>query len=225
MPETAPFGALVPGSATAFVDGGFSNIGVRPIGDDLGRGAMVSGVPLAFVRQGLLGMPFAPALPACGGPGALPCPAGNRVGVDGAFKVPGLRNAELTGPYMHNGGQATLRQVIAFYERLGDFSDENIGHLDARLVDIDIREKDEEPLVEFLRSLTDEHVRDERKPFDHPQLFVPDGHPGGATMLACIRGLQACDALQEIPPVGEKGRRAAGLAPLGTFLGLDPAAL
>ena len=29
-------------------------------------------------------------------------------GVRGAFKIPGLRNVALTGPYMHNGGMATL---------------------------------------------------------------------------------------------------------------------
>lgn len=34
---------------------------------------------------------------------------------DGKFKVPTLRNVELTGPYMHNGYFKTLRGAIAFY--------------------------------------------------------------------------------------------------------------
>ena len=37
-----------------------------------------------------------------------------RVAVDGAHKVPALRNVELTAPYFHNGGMATLEQVKAF---------------------------------------------------------------------------------------------------------------
>lgn len=33
----------------------------------------------------------------------------------GWFKVPTLRNVELTGPYMHNGRFRTLREAVAFY--------------------------------------------------------------------------------------------------------------
>lgn len=33
----------------------------------------------------------------------------------GKFKVPGLRNVSVTGPYMHNGMFATLREVIDYY--------------------------------------------------------------------------------------------------------------
>jgi len=33
----------------------------------------------------------------------------------GKFKVPTLRNVELTAPYMHNGSLATLEQVVNFY--------------------------------------------------------------------------------------------------------------
>ena len=39
---------------------------------------------------------------------------------NGNFKSIGLRNIELTGPYFHNGGQATLEEVIDFYARGGD---------------------------------------------------------------------------------------------------------
>ena len=143
---------------------------------------------------------------------------------------PGLRGVrwarraagELTGPYFHNGGQATLRQVALFYERLGDFSNENVQDLDPELARVEFFEADEQPLVQFMLSLTDEHVRDEQQPFDHPQLFVANGHPGDQAVLACVRGAQACDDLLQIPPVGGNGRRAAGLGPLETFLGLDP---
>ena len=39
----------------------------------------------------------------------------------GTFKVPGLRNVEFNGPYFHNGGKATLAQVVEFYDNGGDF--------------------------------------------------------------------------------------------------------
>ena len=36
-------------------------------------------------------------------------------------------------------------------------------------------------LVAFLKALTDERVRSAAAPFDHPQIFVPNGHPGVRT--------------------------------------------
>jgi cytochrome c peroxidase len=38
----------------------------------------------------------------------------------GAFKTPQLRNVALTAPYMHDGSEATLVQVIEFYDRGGN---------------------------------------------------------------------------------------------------------
>jgi cytochrome c peroxidase len=201
------------------------------------RGGWASGNALAIILTGsgrrtaesfdgdkgrapLLHVEYAVGPGATGGSPA--CPEDNRVAVDGAFKVPGLRNVELTGPYFHNGGQATLAQVVVFYERLGDFSNENLRDVDANLARIFFTEPEEEQLIEFMLSLTDERVREEREPFDHPQLFVPNGHLGDHSVLDCVSGLQACDNLMAIPPVGKKGRGDAGLSPLGTFLGLDP---
>lgn len=90
--------------------------------------------------------------------------------VDGAFKVPGLRNVELTGPYFHNGGQATLRQVAVFYERLGDFSNESLRDLDPNLASVFFTEPEEDLLVEFMRSLTDP---------THGMLFAPGSVASG----------------------------------------------
>jgi cytochrome c peroxidase len=39
----------------------------------------------------------------------------NKRSEDGKFKVPTLRNIELTGPYMHNGYFRTLRGTVVFY--------------------------------------------------------------------------------------------------------------
>jgi len=38
----------------------------------------------------------------------------------GAFKTPQLRNVALTAPYMHDGSEKTLRDVIEFYDRGGN---------------------------------------------------------------------------------------------------------
>jgi len=218
MPELVD-GNLIVGEETAFLDVGFSNIGVRPTTDDLGRGGEANGFPLSFTRQALAGLEFAPELPECGGLDEEDCPENDRVAVDGAFKVPGLRNVALTGPYFHNGGDATLEDVVEFYDRRSNYGDDNIADLERNIARITITELDEDPLVEFLESLTDPRVAWEMGAFDHPQLFVPNGHPGDHTVLDCTSGIQACDDAFEVPPIGRFGRAAAGLEALEPFLG------
>ncbi len=39
--------------------------------------------------------------------------------------MPSMRNVELTAPYMHSGGMATLEQVVEFYNRGGDYAQQN----------------------------------------------------------------------------------------------------
>ncbi len=215
------------GTETVLADNGYYNIGVRPIAEDLGRGGTVLGKPLSVSRQALLGLSFAPRLPAA-------APQNPRVMADGAFKVPGLRNVELTGPYFHNGCQATLRDVLMFYHRHGDFGDSNIASLDSplALIKLDARldaagsDLDTDQLIKFLVTLTDDRVRNETAPFDHPQLFIPNGHPGdkngipaGGFTTAANGVKQANDVLLELPAVGRDGRQAAGLASVKPFLG------
>lgn len=90
----------------------------------------------------------------------------------GRFKTPGLRNVELTGPYFHNGELLTLRQVVDFYNRGGDFR-EAATDSDIRPLGLSSAEKD--ALVAVMLAMTDERVRFERQPFDHPSLYVPNG--------------------------------------------------
>ncbi|MEA2163105.1 MAG: cytochrome c peroxidase [Thermoanaerobaculia bacterium] len=67
---------------------------------------------------------------------------------NGAFRVPTLRNVELTAPYMHDGSIATLDDVIRRYAV-------------ARKLTLSVEEQAD--LAEFLRSLTDrEFVTDTR---------------------------------------------------------------
>lgn len=216
-------------------DIGFYNIGVTPTAADLGRGGSDPfGLPLSFTRQFLnkSSMPFAAdfiAQPGCittplsDPPRICPPFAGpplvTRAAVNGAFKTPGLRNVELTGPYFHNGSMVTLRQVVDFYIRGGNFHDENLADLDPFVDGIPAlknREEDQTALIDFLLALTDERVRWERAPFDHPQLLVPNGHqqkingdPRRTRILA--------DNLIEIPAVGRNGRTQAQ-GPLKPFM-------
>ncbi|MDB5905523.1 MAG: Di-heme cytochrome c peroxidase [Betaproteobacteria bacterium] len=185
--------------AMASYDNGFHNIGVRPTQEDRGVGGSDPfGAPLAdsvLARRGLL-------LPA-----KLDAPIGRneRIAVDGAFKTPGLRNVELTAPYYHNGGQLTLLQVVEFYNRGGDFRENNIDNLDADVRGLGLTTVEKNALVAFLKGLTDERVRWHRAPFDHPQLFVSDGHPGNQSSVTAGRSWKAVDKLREIPAVGARG--------------------
>jgi cytochrome c peroxidase len=131
----------------------------------------------------------------------------DRTNVLGAFKTPQLRNVELTGPYMHNGGMATLRQVVDFYNRGGDFAQANQDNLDPNIVPLGLTEDQKNALVAFMVGLTDERVRFERAPFDHPQLFIPNGHPGDTTAVTPDPNKpgQATDSLLQLPAVGAGG--------------------
>lgn len=66
-------------------------------------------------------------------------PFANRVARNGAVKAPQLRNVELTGPYFHTGSFLTLRQVVDFYMRGGDFPLTNAEDRDPNLVNIGLQ--------------------------------------------------------------------------------------
>ena len=70
----------------------------------------------------------------------------------GQFKVPSLRNVELTAPYMHDGRLATLRDVVRHYSEL----DEDRLHQDgeALLKPLRLTDAESEDLVAFLRTLS-----------------------------------------------------------------------
>lgn len=142
-------------------------------------------------------------------------PIARDVLLDGAFKTPQLRNVELTGPYFHNGGMATLRQVVDFYNRGGDFDSPNLDSVMKRQAGLSREQKmnqdQKHALVSFLLALTDERVRYDRAPFDHPSLCVPLRQTVGDDGLVI-------DDMSCLSAVG-----AAGAAePHRPFLNLDP---
>jgi cytochrome c peroxidase len=179
------------------LDRGFNNIGVRPTREDPGVGGRdVLGHTLSIAYQ-------------------TPLPPQVTFGVDGAFKVPGLRNVELTAPYFHNGGYLTLRDVIDFYSRGGDFLPiESFAGTTISPLSVPLFTPEEtEQLLAFLLTLTDERVRFRQAPFDHPQLFIPNGHPGNEVQVTDDGTGKATDMFREISAVG-----AGGSDPLPLFL-------
>jgi len=178
-------------------DNGFNNTGVRPIAEDIARGgsapflnaATGQPFPLSFSAlaelQALNTLVFNPNLFPLGAPVTPILPAQIRatfpVANQGNFKVPMLRNVELTAPYFHDGGALSLEDVVLFYVRGGNFPAANEASLDPAIVELGTLQNQpakQAALVAFLKSLTDERVRNESAPFDHPELFVPVGDPG-----------------------------------------------
>ena len=191
----------------AIYDNGFYNIAVSPTQEDLGLGGKDSfGNPLSESRLAQQGRFLDPKL-------NPPISSDETVVADGAFKTPGLRNIELTAPYFHNGGQLTLSQVVDFYNRGGDFHDQNIDNLDPDIENLGLTDVEKQALVDFLKSLTDERVRYQKAPFDHPQLFITDGHPGKAESVSDDGTGKATLKFREIPAVGRNGG-----SPLPNFL-------
>lgn len=191
-------------------DQGVYNLGVRKTEEDLGIGNQDPfGNPLSWI--GILTTP----------PGQIPSrelltiPIPNianppihireRTLTHGAFKVPTLRNLELTAPYFHNGGQATIRQVVEFYNRGGDFREHNSRNIDFEIGKLNLTNAQIDDLVAFLTgALTDERVKQQKAPFDHPQLFVPNGHRTVFGFpLPDFDG--ARDEFLEVPEVGRNG--------------------
>jgi cytochrome c peroxidase len=72
----------------------------------------------------------------------------------GAFKTPTLRNLADTAPYMHDGSEKTLEEVVAFYDRGG----EKNPQLDGRIHPLGLTSAERADLVAFLNALNGEKV-------------------------------------------------------------------
>ncbi|MGQ0799716.1 MAG: cytochrome-c peroxidase [Pseudomarimonas sp.] len=87
----------------------------------------------------------------------------------GRMRTPGLRNIELTAPYMADGSIATLEEVVAFYERGGDFTAPNLA---PQMTPFVLTPAQRTALVAFLRRpLTDPRVLTQSGPFARPTLY------------------------------------------------------
>jgi cytochrome c peroxidase len=95
----------------------------------------------------------------------------------GMFKTPSLRNVGLRARLMHTGQFTDLHQVVDFYNRGGDFSD----NLDGQIFPLLLTRQQRDDLVEFLRNaLTDPRVAAEQAPFDRPRLYFEPPPPNPA---------------------------------------------
>jgi cytochrome c peroxidase len=130
--------------------------------------------------------------------------------INGAFKVPNLRNVTLTAPFFHNGGQLTLAQVVEFYNRGGDFAMQNLGDLAPNMHPLGLSQQQIDDVVAFLEALTDERVRCEQAPFDHPEIRIANGArgQGGSVTPDNKNPGQSKDQLELIQAVGAGGRPA-----------------
>jgi len=135
----------------------FANVGVPQLGPGVGADA-----PLDLGRGALIDMPF----------------------YRFSFRVPPLRNVELTAPYFHNGVYPTLDAVVSHYNNVGqslaNFNTTNVApnlramhhgsgsviadqmqSLDFHLQEpLNLTLQERKDLVEFLRALTDPAARD-----------------------------------------------------------------
>jgi cytochrome c peroxidase len=177
--------AVASGDETIY-DTGYNNTAITRTSDDIGRGGTAPFVNQLTGQFFPLSFSFLAELQAAGNlPFATPLlpprlPSNFPVSNHGAFKVPGLRNVELTAPYFHNGSVMTLEDVVAFYVRGGNFPAANSSDLDVNIDQIGSLQNapaKQASLVAFLKSMTDERVRKEAAPFDHPELFIPNGDP------------------------------------------------
>jgi cytochrome c peroxidase len=192
-------GSMIRSAGGQLSDLGTRNIGVRETTDDLGNGDSD---------------PFGNSLSVA----VRDSPPGSVLAADGTFKIPGLRNVELTAPYFHNGGELTLLDVVRFYARGGNQGGASnpiltrdgtvIGGLAVLTTFNDAPNAEDvmADLVAFLKALTDNRVRIAAAPFDHPQLFVPNGHLGNESSVTGENGEAVDDfATIEIPATGRNG--------------------
>lgn len=208
-------------------DTGFYHIGVRPTAEDGGLAGSdpIAGLPLSqseYLRQKVCEGEFHTVIvPGRRGDGIAPAPmnCSDDIARGGFFKTPQLRNVALTAPYFHNGSQLTLEQVVEFYDRGGDFNTvDEVQYMDPDIEILGLTLQEKQDLVDFLRNaLTDPRTLQQAAPFDHPQLFTPNGHPHDSNGYPVQndpghRG-QATNDFLEIPAVGANGGK-----PLSTFL-------
>jgi cytochrome c peroxidase len=203
-----------PAPGNPIEDTGFFNIGVTPTQEDIAVGAEDNLKPesrslseAVLAKQGKFKQVFGedPKVVNLNNT-VVPFSNTDAVVADGHFKAPTLRNVELTAPYMHNGGMLTLEQVVDFYSRGAGDDNPQIP----RLPVLNLTPENKAALVAFMKGLTDERVRFDRAPFDHPQLFVPNGHPVNQTSVTDDGTGKATDDLVEIPAVGRNGRSTPG---------------
>jgi cytochrome c peroxidase len=68
----------------------------------------------------------------------------------GAFKTPTVRNVTQTAPYMHDGSQQTLEEVVEWYDKGGHPN----PHLSDKMKKLNLTAQEKKDLVEYMKALT-----------------------------------------------------------------------
>jgi cytochrome c peroxidase len=212
-----------PSGMVKVYDNGFYNTGVRDTNEDIALGAtdpFNNPLSMADLERQQVCDPnsnfTAPMLPARPAEGIAAAPLGcnDLINKNGNFKTPSVRGVELTAPYFHNGGQKTLLEVVDFYDRGGDFSNENQQDLDPDIEPLGLTAQEKQALVAFMLTTTDNRVKKNQAPFDHPSLLVSNGSQNGANSVLDDGIGQSVDDFILIPAVGRLGYAQ----PLCTFV-------
>ncbi|MCP3143060.1 cytochrome-c peroxidase [Pyxidicoccus xibeiensis] len=131
----------------------FHNIGVEDTGD--GSGGQWA------ILDSLLSWEFNAASPLSDAPAGTEAirlqtlrTQAKQAELEGAFRTPSLRNVALTAPYMHTGGQATLEEVVDFYNDGGGTAGTFVGRKTDTIVALDLSDAEKRALVDLLKSMT-----------------------------------------------------------------------
>ena len=81
----------------------------------------------------------------------------------GKFRVPSLRNVEVTAPYMHDGSMATLDEIIDLHSNGGRGDGIQNPNLDPLISAKKFTVDEKADLIEFLKSLTDQELLTNQK--------------------------------------------------------------
>lgn len=68
----------------------------------------------------------------------------------GAFKTPTVRNVAQTAPYMHDGSQQTLEEVVEWYDKGGHPN----SHLSDKMKKLNLTAQEKQDIVEYMKALT-----------------------------------------------------------------------
>jgi len=78
----------------------------------------------------------------------------------GAFKTPTIRDITQTAPYMHDGSEATLEEVVEFYDKGGEPN----KNLDRQIKPLHLSEQEKKDLVAFMKALDSDPYPHVEKP-------------------------------------------------------------
>lgn len=137
-------------SGALFSDQSYRNLGLEPTDGDLGRFNIIGGIANdPFNGAGA----YSDDVDA--GQAFLDLVEPQTDDLQGRFRVPTVRDAARSAPYMHNGSIATLEEVIAFYNAGGtDVPNEELaGDKDALVVPLKLSDDEQADLIAFIEAL------------------------------------------------------------------------